>query len=158
MAPYLKFGAISCRIFYNAVGPELQRSLWWRKFYYRQYYYTDFVFDKDGKIPKISNSFYTKKWDYKNLKILHQFINSLIEKLKITGFLTNRERMALSSYVIYHTKFHWKVGEDLFRRFLIDYDPIQNLGGWLWNFKPTNKMNPDIQEKKILKEEKNKKF
>jgi deoxyribodipyrimidine photo-lyase len=50
-----------------------------------------------------------------------------------TGHMHNRARMITASYLIFIIGANWRVGEAFFASHLIDYDKLQNNGGWQWS-------------------------
>ncbi|GAF21812.1 deoxyribodipyrimidine photolyase [Bacillus sp. JCM 19047] len=49
-----------------------------------------------------------------------------------TGWMHNRLRMVVASFLTKHLLIDWRLGERYFAERLIDYDPASNIGGWQW--------------------------
>jgi len=47
-----------------------------------------------------------------------------------TGFMHNRVRMLVASFLSKDLLYDWRIGEKFFAKNLYDYDPIQNNSGW----------------------------
>ena len=146
LSAYIKFGCISIREAWQAFGnipgqsgKDLQRQLIWREFYYHMY--IDFpeyleweknpeeaILDKQA--PKI--------------------VKACFNQLDTTGFLHNRGRMILANYLVHNKKKYWKSCDKMYARRLVDYDPIVNIGNWLWIKKqPVFRwLKPEVQLKK----------
>ena len=60
------------------------------------------------------------------------FINAGIKELKNSGFLSNRMRQILASFVIFEMKIDWRIGADFFQKYLIDFDIYSNQGNWIY--------------------------
>ena len=54
-------------------------------------------------------------------------------ELNHTGWMHNRSRMIVASYLTKNLLIDWRWGEQYFASKLIDYDPAQNNGGWQWS-------------------------
>lgn len=74
-------------------------------------------------------------------KLLHNWINgttnedfvdaNMIE-LKLTGFMSNRGRQNVASYLCNDLKLDWRFGAAYFEQQLIDYDECSNWGNWAY--------------------------
>ncbi|MBF2054798.1 MAG: DASH family cryptochrome [Candidatus Sericytochromatia bacterium] len=60
------------------------------------------------------------------------FINAGMRELQATGYLSNRLRQNVASYLVHHLKQDWRAGARWFEHCLIDYDPCSNWGNWLY--------------------------
>jgi len=57
-------------------------------------------------------------------------IDANMKELSITGFMSNRGRQLVGSFLIYEMKMNWQIGAEYFESQLIDYDPCSNYGNW----------------------------
>ncbi len=55
-----------------------------------------------------------------------------MRELNQTGFIHNRLRLIVASFLIKNLHVNWKWGEKYFAQHLIDYDPCVNNGNWQW--------------------------
>lgn len=75
-------------------------------------------------------------WDWTALKqwILgrtgHDYIDACMKYLAVTGYLTHRQRKAVSYYLLDEMDVHWLMGAGYFERVLLDYDPCSNYVNW----------------------------
>jgi deoxyribodipyrimidine photo-lyase len=60
------------------------------------------------------------------------FINANINELNQTGWMSNRGRQNVASYLIHDLGLGWRRGAEWFEKTLIDYDPCSNYGNWLY--------------------------
>ena len=58
------------------------------------------------------------------------FVNAFMCQLKTTGWMSNRGRQIVASYLINELKVDWRFGAAWFEEQLIDYDPASNWGNW----------------------------
>ena len=55
-----------------------------------------------------------------------------MRQLNTTGWMHNRIRMVVSSFLTKSLRINWQWGEKYFAQNLIDYDPCVNNGSWQW--------------------------
>lgn len=60
------------------------------------------------------------------------FIDAGMRELRNTGYLSNRLRQVVASYLIHNLKLDWRAGAAWFESQLIDYDVYSNQGNWLY--------------------------
>ncbi|PWN30767.1 cryptochrome, partial [Jaminaea rosea] len=60
------------------------------------------------------------------------FIDANIRELRESGFLSNRGRQNIASYVAHDLGYDWRIGAEFFQSYLIDYDPTSNYGNWAY--------------------------
>lgn len=58
------------------------------------------------------------------------FIDANMRELALTGFMSNRGRQNVASFLINDLKVNWQMGADYFESVLIDYDVCSNYGNW----------------------------
>jgi deoxyribodipyrimidine photo-lyase len=58
------------------------------------------------------------------------FVDALMRELNTTGFMPNRGRMVVASYLTMDLKQDWRYGAHYFEEKLIDHDVASNYGGW----------------------------
>lgn len=67
-----------------------------------------------------------------NGKTKNDFIDANMIELKLTGFMSNRGRQNVSSYLINDLQLDWRLGAAYFEEQLIDYDVSSNWGNWAY--------------------------
>lgn len=111
-------------------------ELLWRDYFkFLSLKYQNKLFIKEGisnKNKAISpfNADAFKKW--KNGETGNDFIDAFMRELNQTGFMSNRGRQNVASYLIHDLKINWLHGAKYFEKMLIDYDPDINYGNWLY--------------------------
>lgn len=58
------------------------------------------------------------------------FIDANMRELKLTGFMSNRGRQNVASFLTKDLLVNWQMGAEYFESMLIDYDPCSNWGNW----------------------------
>lgn len=141
LSPYLNLGLVSCRETYqNAVKKfskdhTLVTELWWRDFFYNILYY----FPKNVG-NAMNKKFRDRQWDddvkgfekWKAGQTGFPIVDACMNQLNTTGFLHNRGRMIVASFLTKHLFTDWRWGEKYFASKLIDCNVAANNGGWQW--------------------------
>jgi deoxyribodipyrimidine photo-lyase len=55
-----------------------------------------------------------------------------MRELNATGYMHNRVRMVVASFLSKDLLIDWRWGERYFARKLLDYEMASNVGGWQW--------------------------
>ena len=63
----------------------------------------------------------------------YPFVDAAMRELATTGFMHNRARMVVASFLTKDLGIDWRRGERFFARWLLDYDLAANNGGWQWS-------------------------
>lgn len=141
LSAHLKFGTISVREVYWVVAEHLGTDhgliseLYWRDFYLHVSWHFPEVFgenfnsDYDG-IPWENDQEKFAAW--KEGKTGFPIVDAGMRELKATGWMHNRVRMIVASFLTKDLNIDWRWGEKHFAQHLVDYDPSSNNGGWQW--------------------------
>ena len=141
LSPHMKFTTVSPReVFYgieDKIGPEsdLARSLFWRDFFSVIALRFPHVFkgafhEKFDQLKWQNDPLLFKKWCQGNTGF--PIVDAGMRQLNETGFMHNRLRMIVGSFLVKDLHIHWHEGEKYFAKHLIDYDPAVNNGNWQW--------------------------
>ena len=60
------------------------------------------------------------------------FVNANMKELARTGFMSNRGRQNVASYLVHDLGIDWRLGASWFEHLLLDYDPASNAGNWIY--------------------------
>lgn len=137
LSPYIKFGCLSIREIYYALKnkKEIIRQLYWRDFYANVLY----AYPKNighsmkpnyNKIKWHHNSNWFNKWC--NGETGFPIVDAGMRQLNKTGYMHNRVRLIVSSFLTKTLLIDWRYGEKYFANKLVDYDPASNNGNWQW--------------------------
>lgn len=72
-----------------------------------------------------------KKWAEGNTGI--PFIDANMRELNKTGYMSNRGRQNVASFLAQNLNIDWRMGAEYFESLLLDYDPCSNYGNWAYN-------------------------
>ncbi|WNB18114.1 DASH family cryptochrome [Marivirga arenosa] len=146
-SPWLALGCISPRsIYFEVKRYEKERkknqSTYWLVFelIWRDYFhfvlkkFGDDLFKKGG-IKKLDSKW---KWDlelfnkWKNGETGVPFIDANMRELNASGFMSNRGRQIVASFLVKDLGLDWRMGAWFFEHQLIDYDVASNWGNWAY--------------------------
>ena len=145
-SPWLAIGCLSPRYIYAEVKRyeaeriENKSTYWlifellWRDFFHftaAKHYNRFFAQDGYNNAPKREwedNREKFDKWKEGNTGV--DFIDANMRELKNTGFMSNRGRQNVASYLINDLKVNWLMGAEYFESMLIDHDVCSNYGNW----------------------------
>ncbi len=153
LSPYLRFGMISLRQAAHAVlqaqqalpaeaPPSARRGLetWlneliWREFYIQILYHFPYVshtaFRRDlAHIPWRNEEAEFAAWKEGRTGV--PIVDAAMRQLLETGWMHNRARMIVASFLVKDLLIDWRWGEAWFLEHLLDGDPAANNGGWQW--------------------------
>lgn len=165
LSAHNKFGTLSIREVYNAVRDALGaqhtliNELYWRDFFHHIAYHFPEVF-KTAFNPRYRQIAWSRS--QKNFtrwckgETGFPIVDAGMRELNETGFMHNRVRMIVASFLTKDCHIHWQWGERYFAQHLIDYDPAVNNGNWQWaastgvDAQPYFRIfNPWLQQKKF---------
>lgn len=164
LGAHIKFGTVSIRQVYYAVKNEshssvLLKQLYWRDFFIHLGYYFPHVFKtafhkKYADIAWVFNKKYFDAWCQG--KTGFPIVDAGMRQLNQTGYMHNRVRMIVGSFLTKNLHISWQEGERYFAQQLTDYDPAVNNGSWQWvastgaDAQPYFRVfNPWLQQKKF---------
>jgi len=163
----LRFGTISIRkcVKYASEHNETWlNELIWREFFMQILYHFPKVITKCFK-EKYENIQWRNNEDEFKLwcegKTGYPIVDAGIRQLNETGFMHNRVRMVVASFLTKHLLIDWRWGEAYFAEKLLDYELSSNNGNWQWaagcgcDAAPYFRIfNPSEQTKKFDKDQK----
>jgi deoxyribodipyrimidine photo-lyase len=62
----------------------------------------------------------------------YPLVDAGMRELNATGFMHNRVRMVVASFLTKHLLLDWRLGETYFAEKLMDFELASNVGGWQW--------------------------
>jgi deoxyribodipyrimidine photo-lyase len=135
---HLRFGTLSIRALARSAYPEHSKfltELIWRDFYQMiLYYYPESpkkaIKPAYDRIEWEHNEAHFKAWC--SGKTGYPLVDAGMRELNATGFMHNRVRMVVASFLTKHLLLDWRLGEAYFAAKLMDFDQASNVGGWQW--------------------------
>lgn len=139
LGPHLRFGTVSIRKMVKKADSEDNKTfleeLIWREFFMQVlYHFPDTVTEsfkkKYDRIKWRNNAEEFELW--KAGKTGFPLVDAGMRQLNQTGFMHNRVRMLVGSFLCKHLLIDWRWGEAYFAEKLLDYELASNLGNWQW--------------------------
>lgn len=150
VSPYLRFGMLSARQCIHAAQEAMRLSpdpasrnsaeVWlneliWREFYLAILYHFPFVLRRSFRddltdIPWRNDSAEFHTWCVGQTG--YPVVDAAMRQLNETGWMHNRGRMIVASFLVKDLLVDWRWGEKFFMQKLLDGDPAANNGGWQW--------------------------
>jgi deoxyribodipyrimidine photo-lyase len=139
MGVHLRFGTVSIRALATiaaGLNETYLNELIWRDFYQMILWH----FPKVGKGHAFKAEYEKIKWrnneeefqKWCEGKTGYPIVDAGMRELNATGFMHNRVRMIVASFLTKHLLIDWRWGEAYFASKLLDFDLSANNGGWQW--------------------------
>ncbi|WP_124980575.1 cryptochrome/photolyase family protein [Nonlabens xiamenensis] len=136
---YLRFGVVSVRKMVrkadHAKNKTFLSELIWREFFMQiLYHFPDTrkkaFKSKYDRIEWRNNEDEFDRW--KNGQTGYKMVDAGMRELNETGYMHNRVRMLVASFLCKHLLIDWRWGEAYFAEKLLDYEMSSNVGNWQW--------------------------
>lgn len=139
LGPHLRFGTVSIRKMAQEAlksnNITFLKELIWREFFMQILWHFPRTITKSFK-PKYdaitwrNNDIELNAW--RNGNTGYPFVDAGMRELNATGFMHNRVRMLVGSFLCKHLLIDWRLGEAYFAEKLHDYEMSSNVGNWQW--------------------------
>lgn len=145
LSPHLHFGEISVRQIWKklyfledqgarSVG-KFRAEIIWREFAHHLLFHYPDLPEKNWKaqfdgFPWREDKEALKAWQKGTTG--YPLVDAGMRELWHTGYMHNRVRMVVASFLVKHLLIHWKRGEEWFRDTLVDADLANNSASWQW--------------------------
>jgi len=135
---HLRFGTISIRELARVANTKNEtylNELIWRDFYQMIIFHfphssTDSFKKQYDRIQWEQNEKHFTAWC--EGKTGYPLVDAGMRELNATGFMHNRVRMVVASFLTKHLLLDWRLGEAHFAEKLLDFELASNAGGWQW--------------------------
>ena len=144
LSPYIKFGQIHVETIWNKCIKNKVKTSGTSKFL-TEIGWREFNHSLINHFSHMTKNNYSKKFDkfpwQKNSKFLnlwkkgltgYPIVDAGMRELYSIGWMHNRVRMIVGSFLVKHLLIDWKEGEKYFKNCLLDYSLASNVGGWQW--------------------------
>ena len=171
LGPHLRFGTVSIRKMVKKAIAETNEIFWqeliWREFFMQILWHfphtaTEAFKSKYDRIEWRNNETEFKKWC--DGQTGYPLVDAGMRQLNETGFMHNRVRMLVGSFLCKHLLIDWRWGEAYFAEKLHDYEMASNVGNWQWVagsgvdaapyfriFNPTTQIDKFDKDRKYIK-------
>ncbi len=171
LGPHLRFGTVSVRKMVKKAIAE-QNEIFWQELIWREFFMQIL-----WHYPKTQTNAFKSKYDnikwrnnkeefeaWKSGNTGYPLVDAGMRELNETGFMHNRVRMLVGSFLCKHLLIDWRWGEAYFAEKLHDYEMASNVGNWQWVagsgvdaapyfriFNPTTQIDKFDKEHKYIK-------
>lgn len=138
LSPHLRFGTISIRQVINMLQPHHQTflaELIWREFFMQILFHFPAVVDQNFKTKYDGIQWRNDPVEFERWcrgKTGYGMVDAGMRQLNQTGYMHNRVRMVVASFLCKHLLIDWRWGEAYFAEKLIDFELASNNGNWQW--------------------------
>ena len=144
LSPFIKFGQLHVETIWDECIKKKSKNIGISKFL-AEIGWREFNHSLINHFPYMLKNNYSRKFDKfpweKNSKFFNAWKKGLtgypivdagMRELYSTGWMHNRVRMIVGSFLVKHLLIDWKQGEKYFKNCLLDYSPASNVAGWQW--------------------------
>lgn len=141
LSPYLRWGLLHPRTLLAELGPDddvFRKELAWREFYAavlaqwpasaRTYFRPELA-----GLPYVEGNLRRQRLDaWQQGRTGYPIVDAAMRQLERTGWMHNRLRMIVASFLVKDLQVEWQFGARHFMRMLVDGDLASNQHGWQW--------------------------
>ncbi|MEW7277134.1 deoxyribodipyrimidine photo-lyase [Aquimarina sp. 2201CG1-2-11] len=139
LSPHLRFGTIGIRTLIKKAIADTNETflseLIWREFFMQILWHFPYTKEQSFR-PKYDRIVWRNDEDEFRKWTLGQtgypLVDAGMRQLNQTGYMHNRVRMVVASFLCKHLLIDWRWGEAYFAEKLLDYDMAANVGNWQW--------------------------
>jgi deoxyribodipyrimidine photo-lyase len=138
LSVHLRFGTVSIRTLIQIAQEKSEgwlNELIWRDFYHMILWHFPRVETHAFKPSYDTIAWINNEGDYGKWcegRTGYPIVDAGMRELNATGFMHNRVRMIVASFLTKHLLIDWRWGEAYFAKKLLDFDLAANNGGWQW--------------------------
>jgi len=138
LSPHLRFGTVSVRKLVNWAARKndvFLSELIWREFFMQILYHFPKVVQHNFKSAYDGIEWRNDEADFQRWcsgTTGYPMVDAGMRELNATGYMHNRVRMVVASFLCKHLLLPWQWGEAYFAQKLLDYDLSANVGNWQW--------------------------
>ncbi len=139
LGPHLRFGTVSVRKMVQKAlksnNSTFLKELIWREFFMQILWHFPDTITKSFKPQYDAIKWRNNKEEFNAWcegKTGYPLVDAGMRELNETGFMHNRIRMLVGSFLCKHLLIDWRLGEAYFAEKLHDYEMSSNIGNWQW--------------------------
>ncbi len=142
LSPYLRFGLISVRECARTAGAQASKGsdAWLNELIWRDFYTMILYHFPDSVQQEFQAQYRGLPWQQDEAAFARwqegrtgfPIIDAAMRQLREIGWMHNRARMIVASFLTKDLQLDWRLGEEHFAQYLMDYELSSNVGGWQW--------------------------
>jgi len=140
LSAHLKWGEIHPRTLLADLGTSNAHDVYRKEIAWREFY-ADVLFnnphtESDYYAPRFKDMRYDKPGEkfkaWCEGKTGYPFVDAAMRQIVKEGWMHNRTRMVVASFLVKDLHLEWQLGADFFMEHLVDFDVASNAHGWQW--------------------------
>ena len=140
MSAHLKFGEIHPRTLLAVLGDSKAHDTFRKEIAWREFYADVLFHNQETETDYYAKKFKSMRYDQPGDKFKawcagktgFPFVDAAMRQLLKEGWMHNRTRMVVASFLVKDLHLEWQLGADFFKEHLVDYDVASNAHGWQW--------------------------
>ncbi|MGC2620937.1 MAG: deoxyribodipyrimidine photo-lyase [Acidobacteriaceae bacterium] len=140
LSPHLHFGEVSVVQAWHAALDAPGDEVYLRQLAWREFAYHVLAAYPESPVEPIHAQFKNFPWRRNQRRLRawqrgetgYPFVDAAMRQLWATGWMHNRARMVVASFLVKHLLIPWQDGGDWFMDTLVDADLANNTMGWQW--------------------------
>lgn len=150
LSPYLRFGMLSARQAVLASQNAISRAAnqqavqsantWLNELIWREFFVSVLYHYPQARTSNFQQKFTSFPWEnneanfntWSEGRTGYPVVDAAMRQLVRIGWMHNRARMIVASFLVKDLLIDWRWGERFFMQHLVDGDPAANNGGWQW--------------------------
>lgn len=142
----LAWGEIGPRTVWHAGFRALQEGQRGAEHFLKELVWREFAYHLVFHTPEITHKNWRSEWDafpwsdhedeavlrWKQGRTGVPLVDAAMREMYVTGYMHNRGRMIVGSFLTKHMLKNWRIGQTWFEECLTDWDPAANAMGWQW--------------------------
>jgi deoxyribodipyrimidine photo-lyase len=140
LSAHLKWGEIHPRTLLANLGESKAHTVFRKEIAWREFY-ADVLHNN----PHTENEYYAERFAemrynkpdekfeaWKQGRTGYPFVDAAMRQIVAEGWMHNRTRMVVASFLVKDLHLEWQLGADFFKEHLVDFDVASNAHGWQW--------------------------
>ena len=140
MSAHLTWGEIHPRTLLAPLGESKAHDVFRKEIAWREFYADVLFHNPHTETGYYAPQFASMRYDKPGEKFKawcegktgYPFVDAAMRQLLTEGWMHNRTRMVVASFLVKDLHLEWQLGERFFREHLVDYDVASNAHGWQW--------------------------
>lgn len=140
ISPYLRFGIVSIRHCARLAVEQKTHDTWMNELIWREFYAMVLYHFPESQNLELIEKYRGLDWSgneehwqaFIECRTGYPIVDAAMRQLHETGWMHNRSRMIVASFLTKDLLQDWRRGDAHFAQWLMDYDMASNVGGWQW--------------------------
>jgi deoxyribodipyrimidine photo-lyase len=140
LSPHLRWGEIHPRTILADLNQTSAHEIFRKEIAWREFYADVLHHNPNSSRDYYNQTFAKMRYDTPSEKFIEwcegrtgfPVVDAAMRQLRVEGWMHNRTRMIVASFLVKDLHIEWRHGADYFMKYLIDNDVASNSHGWQW--------------------------